>query len=121
MPHLLFRLNGVPEDEAEDIRRLLDDNRIDYYETSAGRWGISVAAIWLRDDGELERAKRLIDVYQEERYRRAREEYERLRREGKIEGWFGRLRRDPLRMLLYLLAILAVLYLSILPIIQLGG
>ena len=33
MPILLFRLNGVPDDEAEDIRALLHDNAIDYYET----------------------------------------------------------------------------------------
>jgi len=120
MARLLFRLNGVPEDEAQDVRQLLDENGVDYYETSAGRWGISLAAIWLKENDEFERASSLIDHYQQERFRRAREEYERLRREGRLEGLFTRLRREPLRILLYLLAIVAVLYLSMLPIIHLS-
>lgn len=120
MAKLLFRLNGVPEDEAQEIRALLEENGVEFYETSAGRWGISLAAIWLRDNGEYERATALIDDYQQERFRRAREEYERLRREGRLEGLFARFRREPLRMLLYLLAIIAVLYLSILPVLHLA-
>lgn len=119
MAHLLFRLNGVPEDEAEDIRQLLTENHIDFYETSAGRWGISLAAIWLKDEVQLERANSLIREYQEERYRRAREEYERLRQEGRLETLFDRLRREPMRVLLYLLAIAAVLYFSIWPFMRL--
>lgn len=121
MARLLFRLNGVPEDEAQDIRELLDSNHVDYYETSAGRWGISLAAIWLKDSAEFERASALIGQYQEERYRHARDEYERLKREGRLEGWFDRFRSDPLRMIIYLLAIAAILYISILPIIHLSG
>lgn len=120
MARLLFKLNGVPEDEAQDIRDRLDEGGVDYYETSAGRWGISLAAIWLRDDSELERATAIIDSYQQERYRNAREEYERLKREGRLETLFDRLRSDPIRMLIYLLAILGVLYISILPFIHLG-
>lgn len=120
MARLLFRLNGVPEDEAQDIRECLDEGGIDYYETSAGRWGISVAAIWLKDEVQLERATAIIDEYQQQRFRTAREEYERLKREGKLENLFDRFRREPLRMMIYVLAILAVLYLSILPIIHLG-
>lgn len=36
---ILFRLSGVPDDEADDVRMLLTDNAIDFYETSAGNWG----------------------------------------------------------------------------------
>lgn len=121
MARLLFKLNGVPDDEAEDIRALLDEARIDYYETSAGRWGISLAAIWLRDESQWQQATGLIDHYQQERFQRARGEYERLVREGKAETQWDRLRRQPLRSLLYLLAILAVIYLTLLPILQLGS
>ena len=120
MARLLFKLNGVPDDEAQDIRDRLDEAGVDYYETPAGRWGISLAAIWLKDESELERANAIIDRYQQERYRGAREEYERLKREGRLEGLVDRFRREPLRMLIYILAILAVLYISILPIIHLG-
>lgn len=120
MARLLFKLNGVPEDEAQDIRALLDENHIDYYETSAGRWGISLAALWLKDDSQLQQAEELIGRYQHERFRRAREEYERLKAAGKLESLIDRFRSDPLRFLLYIVAILAVLYLSSLPFILLG-
>jgi len=46
----LFKLKGVPEDEAEDIRNLLTNHYIDHYETPAGNWGISMPAIWLNKE-----------------------------------------------------------------------
>ena len=119
MARLLFKLHGVPEDEAQDIRDLLDQHTIDYYETSAGRWGISLAAIWLRDEAQWQQANELIDAYQQQRYQNAREEYERLKAEGRLEGWLDRLRAQPLQMFIYLLAIAAVLYISVLPFINL--
>ncbi len=118
MPVLLFRLNGVPDDEAEDIRALLDDNAIDYYETDAGRWGISVAAIWLRDDTHLQTAHTLINTYEEERAIRVRAEYEALRREDRHDTLWRRLRREPLTMLFYLAAIAAILYFTIMPFVR---
>ena len=67
MSVLLFRLNGVPDDEANDIRELLDNNDLSYYETSAGKWGISTAAIWLIDEDQLQKAQLLIEEYEKER------------------------------------------------------
>jgi len=121
MAVLLFRLNGVPQDEAEDIRALLDEHAIDYYETEQGNWGISLAAIWLRDEAQRERAMALIDAYQQERYTRAREAYEAKKQAGEVETLLGRALRQPLRFVLYLLAILAILYLSIVPFIKLAN
>lgn len=120
MAVLLFKLNGVPEDEADDVRALLDENHIDYYETEQGNWGISLAAIWLRDEAQLDRAKILIDTYQQERFTRAREEYEAKKQAGELETMLGRALRQPLLFLFYLLAILAILYLSIMPFIKLA-
>ena len=120
MPILLFRLNRVPEDEAEDVRELLSGNHIDYYETDAGRWGVSVAAIWLKDDSQLEKAQRLIDEYQRERSTRARERYEEQRRVGRHETLTGRILRRPLVSLLYLLAILVILYFTLMPFLRWG-
>ena len=45
MATLLFRLNNVPEDEAEDVRQLLDDKGFAFYETQAGFFGLGVASI----------------------------------------------------------------------------
>jgi hypothetical protein len=120
MAVLLFRLNGVPQDEAEEIRALLDEHAIDYYETEQGNWGISLAAIWLRDETQRERATALIDAYQEERYTRARAEYEAKKQAGEVETLLRRALRQPLRFVLYLLAILAILYLSTIPFIKLA-
>jgi len=120
MAVLLFKLNGVPEDEAADIRALLDEHAIDYNETDQGNWGISLAAIWLRDETQREQASALIDAYQEERYKRARAEYEANKAAGEVETLLGRALRQPLRFLFYLLAILAILYLSIVPFIKLA-
>lgn len=33
MSKILFRLNGVPEDEIEEIRELLIEHAVDFYET----------------------------------------------------------------------------------------
>lgn len=119
MPHLLFKLNGVAEDEAEEIRHLLDAHHVDYYETDAGRFGISLAAIWLPDDGEIERATQLLDDYQQERYHHARAAYEQRLRDGSQETHLQRLLHQPLRTLLYLLVIAVILYFSLAPFLML--
>ncbi len=118
MSILIFRLNDVPEDEAADIRDLLHTHGFDFYETDAGRWGISVAAIWLRDESQVEQARRLIDEYQHSRQARVQGEYETLRNSGRHETVLMRIRRDPIRFLLYLGAIAAILYLSLMPFVR---
>ena len=115
MPHLLFKLNGVPEDELIDVRRLLDENNINYYETDAGRFGISLAAIWISDDGEIERATELVNNYQQQRYQQARELYEQQQRDGTAETFLQRAICSPFKTLILIAAILAVLYFSIMP------
>lgn len=121
MSVILFRLNGVPDDEAGDIRRLLTDNGIDFYETPAGKWGISVAAIWLKDESCLAVAQRLIDEYERQRMVRARQEYEALRRAGQVETMFHRVIRHPIRFLVFTALILFILYVSIKPFMDFGG
>jgi hypothetical protein len=121
MPHLLFKLNGVPEDEEVEVRRLLDDNHIDYYETSAGLFGISLAALWIRDDGEIERAKELLEEYQQQRYQQARENYQQQQRNGTAETQLQRAMRQPIRTILYLAIIIIILYFSTVPFLSIGG
>jgi hypothetical protein len=118
MPHLLFKLNGVPEDEAYEVHQLLDENHIDYYETTAGLFGISLAAIWLRDDGEVDRAHELLDNYQQQRYQQARETYEQQQRDGTAETFIQKALRSPLKTMIFFAVILAVLYFSIMPFIN---
>lgn len=120
MPTLLFRLNNVPEDEAEEVRELLAEYHIRFYETSAGRWGISLAAIWIRDEDEdqLVRAREAIERYQQAREERARADYEASRRAGEHETLASRLIDSPLRSVLYLAGILSVLFFTLMPFVN---
>ncbi len=120
MPTKLFALNGVPDDEAEEVRALLIAGGIDFYETSAGNWGISSPAIWLNDEIQLEKARSLIDVYQRERLVRVREEYAQLQRAGRQRTIIDVIRENPLRFIVYLAVIAAIIYFSTKPFMDIG-
>ena len=120
MPVRLFDLRGVPEDEAEEVRALLTNHKIEFYETSAGNWGISVPAIWLHDDTHFEQAKQIIAQYQEERFSKARSEYTQRKREGKNRTIIEVAREDPVRFIVYLVVALFILVLSIKPLVDIG-
>ncbi|MDH3646567.1 MAG: DUF6164 family protein [Gammaproteobacteria bacterium] len=121
MAVLLFRLRGVPDDEAEDIRNLLTAKSIDYYETPAGNWGVSMPSLWLNDERQLETAKALIEAYQTERAENARAEYARLKAEGKQRRLLDELKENPTRFAAYLLLAIVVLYFSTKPFLDMIG
>lgn len=120
MAVMLFKLRFVPEDEAQDIRELLADNEIDYYETSAGVMGISLPAIWLKSKSQLETAKQLIDDYQEQRTEKARNEYNKQKQDGTNRSILDLFKADPTRFVGYLLAIIFLVYFSVILFINLG-
>lgn len=115
MAKLLLNLRNVPDDEADDVRAMLDSNRIAFYETRASRWGISHGGIWLRDAGDFPRARALMDGYQAARRERARSQREADLRDGSAETFGDVVRRDPVRVLLSALAIAVLLGLMALP------
>jgi len=118
MPLQLFSLRGVPEDEAEDIRQLLDQSGIKFYETSAGNWGVSLPAIWLSDESsQFDKAKALIDGYQIERAERAQAEYQQLKAEGRERSIISMIRQSPLQFMVYLILIGLILFISLTPIL----
>ncbi|WP_421711891.1 DUF6164 family protein [Alcanivorax sp.] len=47
MTTLLLNLRRVPDDEADEVRALLEQNQILFYETAPSMWGISSGGIWL--------------------------------------------------------------------------
>ena len=120
MPERLFSLRYVPDDEAQELRELLDKYHIEYYETETGNWGISAGAFWLRNDEQLEEAKRLIETYQEQRAAKARQEYEDLKLEGRQRTFLDVVREKPLQLILYVAAILFILYFSLKPFLVIG-
>ena len=117
---MLFKLRDVPEDEAEGVREVLERNGIEFYETPASRWGISMEAIWLKDKAQLECARKLIDSYQRERVLRVRQEYARLKEEGGAETFLDRIKNHPFLLLIYLGMALLIGYVSTMPFLELG-
>jgi len=121
MSTLLFRLRDVPDDEAEEIRKLLADNAIKFYETTAGNWGISFAGIWVKDKVQLAEARALIEAYQRERLARVRAEYDQQVSEGSERTMMDVMKEHPIRFLIYVAMIALVLTLSIKPFLDLAG
>ncbi|MCF6355761.1 MAG: DUF6164 family protein [Candidatus Polarisedimenticolaceae bacterium] len=121
MSALLFRLRNVPDDEAEEIRQLLTDHAIGFYETSAGNWGISFAGIWVKDEAQLAVAKAVIETYQKERQIRVRAEYRQQLSEGRQRRMLDVIKESPVRFLIYVAIIALVLTLSIKPFLDLAG
>ncbi|HQT25787.1 MAG TPA: DUF6164 family protein [Burkholderiales bacterium] len=113
-------LGGVPDDEAEDIRALLSENEIGYYEVPANFMGISPPSIWLFDSSEYARARKLIGDYQVERAALARSEYQRLKTEGHHKTLLDSLIAHPFRFFIYISLIALVIYLSLSPFLHFG-
>lgn len=113
MPTLLFSLRGVPDDEANEIRALLTEHDIHYYETSAGNWGISMPALWLsdKDRDEMDTAQQLLDAYHHHRAITQRENYIQLKKEGKNKSLIDVILEQPFKCLIYLAAIVFIGYL----------
>ncbi|MDH3608838.1 MAG: DUF6164 family protein [Gammaproteobacteria bacterium] len=120
MPVQLFKLRNVPADEAQEVRELLINNNIDFYETPPGNWGISMPAIWLNEDDQLDRAKILIDEYQKDRQVRIKQEYEQSKIERKQQNFINELLTNPLQFLLYVGIAAVILYFSIKPFLNFG-
>ena len=118
MSKLLLNLRGVPDDEADDVRRFLDSGGIGYYETRPNLWGIP-GAIWISNDGDVAEAKRLMAEYQRERLTRARAERAEAERNGTAETFADVLRTQPLRVALAVIAVALLLGLMAVPVLLL--
>ena len=121
MSRLLLNLRHVPDDEADDVRALLDARGIAFFETTPSPWGISAGGIWVTDDADFADAKRALDDYERQRSDRVRAEYAAARRAGNAESFIDVLRAEPLRVALVMLGILLALGLVALPVILLRG
>jgi len=115
MARLLFRLANVPADEAEDIRTLLTEHEIGFYETDAGFWRVGLDAIWLLDNQREQDARALIAKYQRERSASHRNNCVQLEATGQAPGFGQMLLQQPLRVLGVVIAIVFVLGLSLIP------
>ena len=116
MSKLLLNLRHVPDDEADDVRAMLDAAGIAYYETRPSPWGLSAGGIFVTDDAAIGEARRLMADYQDGRRIRARADYAAARRDGTADTFWTVLRDDPGRVALNLLAIAFLLALVALPV-----
>src|SRR5690606_10604231 len=119
MAKLLLNMRMVPEDEADEVRGFLRAHDIGFHETRPSRWGISHGGIWISEDADYPRARRLMDDYQAARQARARAERAEALRDGSAETFADVLRREPLRVLGLLAGIVVMLSLVVLPILLL--
>jgi hypothetical protein len=120
MSILLFSLRGVPDDEADEVRELLTEQGIDFYETPAGNWGVSMPALWLRNDDELTKAQSLLNTYQQQRAMTQRELYLQNRQAGQHKTVWQSFRANPLMYIVYLLAMALVIYASVRLLFEFG-
>lgn len=119
MGRLLLNRRNVPDEELLEVRELLQEHGIGYYETEPSRWMISFGGIWLRDESQAEEAKALLEEYQRQRAERERARYEAERAAGEHETLGHRFRRYPLRFIAMLAGIGVVLYLALMPFLTL--
>lgn len=114
MSRMLLNLRHVPDDEADDVRALLREHGIGFYETQAGRWRISLPGIWV-EDADHARAKIYFDAYQAERTQRMRAEQAQARERGELPTALDNLRQNPVGVLFAIAAIIGILALMFWP------
>jgi len=120
MAKLIFKLKSVSDDEADDIKNLLAENKIEFYESPAGNWEISMHALWLNDEAQYAQAKQLIDEYQVKRSQRIRLETQQKIDQGEHETLSQRLFNKPVQFFSALAIIIFILYFSIMPFLEIG-
>ncbi|GAB6140827.1 hypothetical protein JCM14076_15560 [Methylosoma difficile] len=120
MSKLIFHLRGVPEDEALEVRDLLTAEGIDFYETTAGNWGVSMPAIWLKDDTDLTKAQMLLSDYQQQRYISQRQAYLQRKQAGQHSTIWQAFVDRPVVYIAYLLGVLMTVYVSIKWLYEMG-
>jgi len=115
MAELLFRLRNVPENEAVAVRQMLDKHQVDYYETDAGNWGISMPAIWINDGSRLAEYKALINDWQQTYAASARSEYLQRKADGLEPSLFERIKSRPALSLMAIAFSIFIIYVMLGP------
>jgi len=121
MAALLLNLRDVPDDEADEVRALLDANGIAFYETRPSLWGVSAGGLWLSEPGQQALARQLLEAYQAERGERMRRERAEALAQGRAPGAWSAFREHPLRAAATLLGIVVMLVAVTLPFLLIGG
>ena len=116
----LMSFRDVPDEEAEEIRALLDTQRLEYYETPGGNWGISAPTLWLYESDDLPAAQQLLAKYQQERSQRIQTEYQQHHQSGEQRQFINEIRNNPLRVVALLALAGAIAYFSVAPFLDMS-
>src|SRR5690606_12298537 len=109
MAKLLFSLRNVPDDEASEVRALLDQYGFGWSETDAGILGLAAPGLGRGDAGESPRGRARLDAYELQRRRRVQGEALGRQQRGEGESCMQLLRTRPAFVLPRLLALLVIL------------
>lgn len=115
MAKLLLNLRNVPDDEADEVRDLLDANQIEYYETRPSLWGVSAGGIWVRPKEQEAQALQLLADYQQRRAEHARQARAEELRDGRARSTWQGMREKPLQAAAAVLGILLMIAVATLP------
>ncbi|HEY7884209.1 MAG TPA: DUF6164 family protein [Cellvibrionaceae bacterium] len=115
MAKLLIKIRGATAEEVEGMVALLEEQQIACYLTDAGRWRIGVEALWLTHDDQYDRARELIDEFQQNFSRERREHWQQLRESGQAPTFLQQLFMHPIKVLLALVGITIIAAISLLP------
>jgi hypothetical protein len=121
MARLIFDLRDVPDDESVDVRALLEEAGIAFYETSPSVLGIFAGGLWVADETIAAAAKSLIAEYQQARSVRVRAEVAAAVRDGSAPSAWQSIRREPVKVLVLLLAAGLIAAITVLPFILFGN
>ena len=120
MSTLVFKMRNVPEDEARDVQELLSTHHIEFYETTAGNWGIAMPGLWV-DDQDVQRSRELIDDYQRQRSAEHRKQYEEAAARGENPAWYELFLSRPWATAGTVLFCLFIIYALLSPFIRLAA
>jgi hypothetical protein len=120
MSKRLVNFRNMPDDEQAEICALLEQAAIEFYLTPPNLFGLSAAALWVREEADFDRAKHLLDEYQTERARTARASFDAARAAGEVPGLWSAVRQRPAQVVGLIVLVLGVLFALSLPMLLLG-
>ncbi len=121
MARRVYDTGQASPEEVADVLRLLAEYDIPHYRTPSGVFGLTPGALWVRDDADYAKARRLIEGYDRARAERVRAEYtQRNARLGHgplratLRNAWRLLSERPSQAILYLTVILLLIALHVL-------
>lgn len=112
---LLLSLRQVPEDEANEVKALLAEQGIAFYETPPSFWGVSAGGIWLQHAAQKEEAQMLLARYQQQRAESARASWQAQRAEGNHTTQWQMIQQHPVRFTATIVGVILLFAVMTLP------